>query len=276
MLSEAFTYVFAKCQNKFKRLGYLHEAIAIDSRRRRCRSAWTDHLQNSQKAIIKAVEKAENRNRIVILGAGAGYDVPLEFLLTKFKEIHLVDVVFLRPILKLAKTHSQITLVEIDTTGVINQLPGGKKGPIIISQLSPAPPREVLTGADLVISCNLMSQLPINIKNKLVTLGAVEDSKEVELFCRSILTSHLSWLEDCDAPVLLLADLEQHFVPKNQMNEKPIKENALLGVVFDNVDQSWLWNIAPCPEVDKDYSLKHLVGSFYLQKNEKFIVKYLL
>ncbi len=275
MLSEAFTYIFAKCQNKFKRLGYLHEAIAIDSRRKRCRSAWSDHLQNSQQEIIKAVEKTEDRNRIVILGAGAGYDVPLEFLLSKYKKIHLVDVVFLRPILKLAKTHSQITLVEIDTTGVINQLPGGK-APIDVAQLSSTPPKEVLAEADLIISCNLMSQLPINIKRKLIALGADEDSKEVEFFCRSIITSHLNWLEDCDAPVLLLTDLEQHLVPKDQTGEKTVKENALLGVVFNNVEHSWLWNIAPRPEVDKYYSLKHLVGSFYLQKNEKFNVKYLL
>ncbi len=105
MLSEALTYIFAKCQNKFKRLGYLHEAIAIDARRKRCQSAWSTHLKHSQETIIKAVERTSGRTRIVLLGAGAGYDIPLEYLLSNYSEIHLVDVVFLNSIRKLTKKY---------------------------------------------------------------------------------------------------------------------------------------------------------------------------
>ena len=274
MLSEALTYLFAKCQNKFKSLGYLNEAIAIESRYKRCRKDWSEHLKNSQQAIIKAVEKTKGRKRVVILGAGAGHDIPFEYLLSEFEEIHLVDVVFLRTIRTKAKNNSKIKIVESDVTGIINPLVEDKefirewKRNSIPPRIPP--PDEVLIGADLVVSCNILSQLPINIKKRLVTLGEDEDSKKLEQFCHSIIKSHLDWLANCDAAILLITDIERHLIPKDKAKREVIKESALFGISLKMPDLMWIWNIAPRPEVDRFYALKHLVGSFYLREKENF------
>ncbi|MFD2207176.1 hypothetical protein [Kiloniella antarctica] len=272
MLSEALSYIFAKCQRKYRRLGYLKEAIAIEARHKRCKSAWADHLKKSQQEIINAVRKTKGRKRIVILGAGSGYDIPLKFLLSEFKEIHLVDVIFLGSIIKRAQKYPQIKLLERDVTGTIDYLFESGEA-INLEKLNLTPPIDVLCGADLVISCNLMSQLPFNIRNKIQGLEGETSSEAIDLFCRSLILSHLNWLESCKATVLLLTDLEQHFVPRDHSKKKTDRENALFGLVIDKADQYWIWDIAPCPEVDKNYSLVHLVGSFYLQKKDKFQIR---
>ncbi|OUS14369.1 hypothetical protein A9Q97_04015 [Rhodospirillales bacterium 47_12_T64] len=272
MLSEALTYIFAKSQNKFKSLGYLREAIAIEARHKRCHSAWSEHLKQSQQRITEAVEKTEGRNRIVLLGAGAGHDIPLDYLLSEFEEIHLVDVIFLKSIREKAKQSPAIKLIESDVTGIINPL-FEDKNRINVTDLNLCPPDELLIGADLVVSCNLLSQLPINIKNRLVALGENEDSKELGGFCRSIINSHLKWLESCDASILLISDFERHLVPQDGAKGKIVKSNALFGISFLMPDHLWVWDIAPRPEIDRMFSLKHLVGSIYLQEKEAFKFK---
>ncbi|WP_120495997.1 hypothetical protein [Kiloniella sp. EL199] len=273
MLSEAFSFLFAKCEGKFKRFGYLHEAIAIDARHRRCQSAWKSHLENTRSEIFSAISKASKHKKVIILGAGAGYDVPLDDLERQFESVVLVDVVFLKSIRKKAQTSSRITLVEVDLTGLITSLEPLNPG-FDVKEIRSIPPGDLLKDADLVISCNVLSQLPINIQNWLIKAGVDEDDDELKSCCRKIVTDHLRWLERSNAPVLLITDLERHVSAVEEPEGTGIRDNALYGLEFNNLDQTWIWNIAPSPEIDKNYNLTHLVGSVYLEPEELFDISY--
>jgi len=269
MLSEAFSFLFAKCESKFRRFGYLHEAIAIDARFQRCRSAWNSHLENTRSEISDAVSKVSERKKVIVLGAGAGYDVPLEYLEHQFESVVLVDVVFLKSIRKKVKKSPRVSLVEADLTGLVTFLENLKPG-FDVKQIRSNPPVDLLKDADLVISCNILSQLPINIQNGLIKVGIDEDNDELKSCCRKIITDHLKWLEYSNVPVLLITDLERQLSVVKELDEKGISDNALYGLEFNRLDKTWVWNIAPSPEIDKNYDLQHLVGSVYLGRKDVF------
>ncbi|KKJ77461.1 hypothetical protein WH95_07105 [Kiloniella litopenaei] len=271
MLSEAFSFLFAKCESKFRRFGYLHEAIAIDARYRRCRLAWSSHLENTRAEISSAILNVSQHKKVVILGAGAGYDIPLEDLERHFETIVLVDVVFLSSIRKKAKNSSQILLVEADLTGLVSFFENVSPD-FDLNSIQTQPPVGLLSGADLVISCNVLSQLPIAIQNWLINAGFDEDSLELKRCCHKIILDHLRWLEGSDSAVLLITDLERRILSVKETTESEIRDNALFGLKFNKLDNSWIWDIAPSPEIDKEYHLKHLVGSVFLDRNGVFDV----
>ncbi|WP_020593587.1 hypothetical protein [Kiloniella laminariae] len=268
MLREAFEYFFTDCRKDFKRLGYLHEAIAIEARYRRCHKSWHEHLSKTKLEIRKAVEATDGRERVVVLGAGAAHDIPLEYLLKEFTQVVLVDVVFLKPLRKLAQKTSNLNLVEEDVTGLANRItplkPGVKRDQFPL----PRPPEELLIPTDLVISCNLLSQLPIQIRNHLV--GGIENQENPTLdsYCRKIIVSHLDWIQRFNSSLLLVTDLERLLSPVNRQEGPVIRDNALYGVELISQGEQWIWDIAPRPEIDPKYDLKHLVGSFFFARGQ--------
>ncbi|KLN61114.1 hypothetical protein WH96_08060 [Kiloniella spongiae] len=273
MLSEAFSFLFAKCENKFRRFGYLHEAIAIDARFQRCQSAWASHLENTRSEISSAICKLSKHKKVIVLGAGAGHDIPLNNLERQFEMVVLVDVVFLKSIRQKARRSSSIFLVEADLTGLVTSVEQLKPG-FDVSEVRSNPPADLLKDADLVISCNVLSQLPINIQNWLIKSGIDEDSDKLKICCRNIVIDHLTWLEGCEAPVLLITDLDRQLSAVSEPGKEDLRDNALYGLKFNKLDKSWIWNIAPSPEIDKNYNLKHLVGSVYLNREEFFDITY--
>ena len=268
MLREAFEYFFTECRKDFKRLGYLHEAIAIDARYRRCQKSWHEHLSKTKLEIQKAVEATEGRQRIVILGAGSAHDIPLDYLLREFRQVVLVDVVFLKPLRKLAEKTSNLNLVEEDVTGLANRITSLKLGVKRDQFPLPRPPEKLLVPTDLVISCNLLSQLPIQIRNHLAGEAGEQENPALDDYCRQIITSHLDWLPCFNASVLLVTDLERLLFPVNKQKNQVVRDNALYYIELTSQGVQWIWDIAPRPEIDPDYDLKHLVGSFFFPRGE--------
>ena len=77
MLLEALTYLVTPCPPIAWRLGFSRELVSIISRHGRCHKAWAPHLENSRNVVRRAIKEAKNRRRVVVLGAGLGYDLPL-------------------------------------------------------------------------------------------------------------------------------------------------------------------------------------------------------
>ena len=116
MLLEAIFFSITPCPPTARRLGFLKENISIISRYGRCKNKWLNHLSESKKNIEKAIDKSVGNRRVIVFGAGLGYDLPLKKLLSHFEEVVLVDLVHSLAIRWIAWRNPSLKLIVHDVT----------------------------------------------------------------------------------------------------------------------------------------------------------------
>ena len=252
MLGEWFTYLTTPCPRYLREMGYLRELVGIRSRYRRCRRPWANHLDNCGKLIIEAAGACKKRRRVVVLGSGFLFDIPLAQLSSLFDEVVLVDLVHPRAARRQARRYPNVRFVEHDVTGVLPLLHTLVKGG------GEALPRPGLggvpgDGADLVVSANLLSQLPLLPRKYLQRHGF---SEGVDAFSRALVQCHLSDLAAFPGIACLITDVERLAL---EDGEVVASEDPLFGLPLPYRGREWIWNIAPRPEVDRHRDFRHRV-----------------
>ena len=154
MLLEALLWLGTPCPASVRRLGLLHEVIALWARERRCRAAWWPHQQQSQSFLIDSALRAPGRDLAVVLGSGTLADVPVEALARRFHEVWLVDVVHLPMVRWRVRRWPGVRCLTLDVTGCLEGLARDEVPPAGAAL-------EVLAAADWVASVNLWSQLAL-------------------------------------------------------------------------------------------------------------------
>jgi len=258
MITEFLRHMLIAAPKEVKTLGYVREAIAIEARLRRCRRAWNSHLKKCRQIIISAAEKLPPTARVTILGSGALNDVPMENLLAKGLHVTLVDIVHLPKVRKAYGGHPQVRLIERDVTGLVRPLyekisPG-------LSDIMAAPPD--LGAADLVISLNILSQLPINLMRyaEKAQLSLADD------FGPAVMRAHLNHLNSLlaspAARSLVICDVMRNYHSgSGVMDQERVLPDALLRILPDPV-AFWDWVVAPKGEIHPAISLVHQVACF--------------
>ncbi|MDG1275243.1 MAG: hypothetical protein P8P46_12235 [Alphaproteobacteria bacterium] len=251
MLLEAMTYAITPCPYQARRMGFLRENISIISRHRRCKKVWSHHLSKSREVIKTAITKTTGDNRVIVFGAGLGYDLPLEELTAHFKEVLLVDLVHSLPIRWMAWRNPTTKLITHDITESLDNLFAGN--------LNIRSPSRFLADyqTDLIISSNILSQLP--------TLPAAyleDDLKvsqdDIQAISKAIIQCHLDYLRKFSGTVCLITDIEREIW---DANGKLIKKfSAINDMPFPWPNKTWIWEIAPLGEESNDYSVKHKVA----------------
>jgi hypothetical protein len=246
MLYEYYQLLTTPCPRPIKDMGYLRELIGMAARYRRCRTAWQPHLERCKDWIIQAMEGS--LGRVVVLGSGLLYDVPLKQLSDHFDEVVLVDILHMPEVRKTARTFTNVTLKTRDITGFVETLHSGA------SQTPPDLADMPLEGADLVISLNVLSQLAV-LPLAYAQLEAAA--------CRALMQAHLDALARASGRVCLITEVEQRLCLAQEVIEK---EQPLAGVVIPKDlkvrSTSWDWNFAPCPERHPQYDLVYRVEGF--------------
>lgn len=143
---------------------------------------WADHLQRSRAFVLRGSELTSGRRSVVLLGAGACRDLPIETFLTQFEQVHLVDidatslnegVRSLGPEGTTAHLHRHVwdasgglvSRLVIDCETILNQAKDFSGTLTDASALfdaaahEPVTPPEPLRQADYVVSSGLTSQL---------------------------------------------------------------------------------------------------------------------
>lgn len=252
MLREALAWITAPCSPAARRLGYLSAAIALESRARRCRLAWADHLDRCHSAVRTAIEHSPRRRSAVVIGSGLALEYPLDLLAATFDRLTLVDIVHLPSIRRLARRHTNVALVEWDASGIAAHLTR-HRGPLGNEQLAdwlarPLPPLAAAASADWLLSANLLSQLPLIPVAYIGKRYPALPADTLEHLGRRLIRRHLDWLQGLDAHVTLIADAEQW-----------VRDAA--GAVVEHTDfatpfeldyhavDSWNWRIAPAGEL---------------------------
>lgn len=242
MIFEAIQHILTPAREEVKALGYVREAIAIEARYARCRNAWAGHLDKCHQHILEASACLTPDSTVMIIGSGALHDVPMPDLLKQGHRLILVDIVHLPKIRKRYKNRAR--LIEQDVTGWVGSLFHKKSTPEINNSL----PR-----ADLVISLNILSQLPLN----LIKYARKNHIPLPDNFTPDIMASHLKMLTSLAPQTLIISDLERSYQKGGQVVEK---ESALPEIGLPAPTDLWDWLIAPEGELDRDISLIHHVA----------------
>ena len=233
-----------------REMGYLRDSVSIMSRYSRCKREWSGHLRKSRKTIEDAIGQAPANGKVIIFGAGLGYDLPLRQLTSHFSQVVLVDLVHTLPIKAKTLFSKKVELAVRDVTESLTNIYEGRdeiyepKGFLEDKQVG------------LVISLNLLSQLaslPVRFLEK--HYGISEN--EADLISKRIIQAHLTYLQKFDTNVCLVTDIERQV--KGPDGKQIAKFSALHDVQIPWNGNTWLWDIAPLGEEDAEYSVTNKV-----------------
>ncbi|WNK01426.1 hypothetical protein L2D14_08320 [Thalassospiraceae bacterium LMO-JJ14] len=251
MILEALQYLTTPCPRHLRSLGYLKELIATEARYRRCRAAWQPHLDKTRAMISAAAGAASGNEKAVVLGGGLLTDIPLRVLAAKFATVVLVDVCFLKQTRRNVWRHPHIEMQTCDITGVAEAVRRGEIPDRVV------PDMLSLEDADLVVSANVMSQLPLVPLAYLRKRHGLTDAETARTFAEGIFRAHLELLKACRGTVCLITEVERQFLDGGVVLGS---EDPLCGVEPDKKGaEEWFWDIAPRPEASPDYDIRNRV-----------------
>jgi len=233
-----------------KEMGYLRESVSIMSRYSRCKRDWCNHLRKSRATIKNAIRQAPANGKVIIFGAGLGYDLPLTQLTSHFSQVLLVDLVHTLPIKAKALFNRNIELVVRDVTESLTNIYEGRD--------EIYDPRGFLEDkkVGLVISLNLLSQLP-SLPVRFLDQHYGISENDADRISQRIIQAHIAYLQKFDTNVCLVTDIERQV--NGPDGEQIAKFSALNDVQIPWNGNTWLWDIAPLGEEDAEYSVTNKV-----------------
>lgn len=260
MIREILTYLSESPRLKEAvTFGHLSESISLLAREKRCKKSWGPHRAQCKNFITIHLPHAHHFDSVLVLGPGPLHEIPIEVLAKRFKKVVLVDIVHLKSTKKSLTHFSNIEFVEHDLTEIEAVLKKEKK------LVNHVPTKFMDTSWGLVLSINVMSQLPLHLesyikkrlKNKFTEL-------ELESFLQDITKNHLAYLRAFKSPVILITDVETSYFDKSDKLIQKDLNYPHLHLQLPNALEEWVWNVAPIPEFQKDISMKMLVRGFVL------------
>ncbi len=236
-----------------RRLGYAGDSVRLVSRSRRCRAAWVPHLAAAKDAVRAAMENLRRRDTAVVLGSGLLDDVPIDDLAGAFRRVVLVDAVHPWRGRWRARGHANVARLVHDLSGTQRLMLGRSEGfdPVL-------PP--VCAAADLVVSANLLSQLPIVPVARLEAAGRLGPWTDPEAFGACIVAGHLEALAGLSARICLVTDRNE--TEEDRDGRVLERIDLLYGVDPGPSPRSWDWVLAPFGEASRDRRLVHRVGAW--------------
>ncbi len=261
MLAELLTYMLTPCPRHLRAMGYLRGLIAIKARHRRCAEAWAEHLAHSRALILRAADKCPSHDKVVVLGSGLLLDIPLADLSRMFAEVELVDIFHMPMVRRAAARFANVRIEAIDVTGVVeNVYQAAISGDGLPTPRSGNLPTD---GADLVVSANLLTQLPYLPLKYLEERKTGSSKIEREELARALIRAHLADLEAAEGIFCLIAEMERLVTDGAEIIDR---EDALHGVSLPFKGDEWAWEVAPPPEVNRRYGLRYRVMGIISQQ----------
>ena len=240
-------------------MGYVRELKALGARRNRCQSAWQPHLENTRAIILEAAELCPEKGKALIIGSGLLFDIPLLELSQRFKEVVLVDIIHLWRVRRQIARYPNVHLLQLDVTGIVAQIHRMARGrqPVQIPQYQPG--FFLNDGFDLVVSANILSQLPVIPNGYMSRRIKTWSDDHLADFSRRLVENHLHWLASFPGLVCLIADLERL---KYDGSKLISREESLWGISLPPGGREWRWNLALRPEMDFRLDIRHRVVGY--------------
>ena len=258
MFAEALKYLSNPCKSEFRKLGYLHEAIALEARYRRHYVQWDGHIQHCHELIELAVAQCESHRKLIILGSGILAEIPLESLSQRFAAVVLVDVVHLHSVRKRIANLANVKLIEADICGLSTDvLKLNKRSKSLPEPVAVIPSLDA--EVDLIISANLLSQIYIGPLNAAVARSSFSDDVYIS-WCQTIINAHMQVLLDSGKRVCLYSDVLHE--EKNAKGDILHTEDVMFAVKLPDSAWHWEWSLAPLGEISRNYAVTADVVGF--------------
>jgi len=241
MLLEFLENLFTPCPRFARVMGYLREVVGIGTRYRRCKNDWRPHLERSRDVIRQAVARCSTRRKVVVLGSGRLYDVPVEELSAQFERVALVDLIHPLPARWRCRRFANVEFATADIMGVLEPLQNVAYSGSVLPVSRPTTFAED-DEVDLVISLNILSQLPI-IPCRYLRRWNQFNEDAIERFGRKLMQAHVDYLQSFRAAVCLIADVAFLTVDADEQVIK--EEDALRGISLRWPGEEWIWRLAP-------------------------------
>ncbi|HEY6010607.1 MAG TPA: hypothetical protein VIX18_03970 [Nitrospirota bacterium] len=262
MFSELFSSLTTSCPAYVRNMDYLAEEISMRGRAQRNQLAWQPHLDRSRAFVLSAAERCSNRGLVVVLGAGLLLDVPLAELSSLFREVVLVDIVFLPEIWRWIRSFSNVKLLQYDVTGLAAKLYDNvQHGIPELPHTLPKMP-ETAKNAGLVVSLNILSQLWVIPRAYALKKIPNVDAERMDDWCGQMARSHYDLLSALACDVCLVADHE--FVKRDRDGDVISRGSTIGEFDLPEPTASWTWKIAPAEE-RQPFSKELLVGAWHLR-----------
>jgi hypothetical protein len=241
MLRETFAALTTPATGPARRFGHAHEGIAIEARFRRCYTDWAPHIGRCRQAIVAAAASTPRRDRVVVLGSGPLCDIPLARLAEMFADVILVDAFHPPRARAMAARHANVRRLDIDLLGLARH--DGRLDLVTGDDLRSW--RDLAGPADLVISANLLAQLPLSGDG-----GGVAG--------HAVMAAHLADLAAGPGRVCLISEWRRRWF--DAMGQLLASDLPLAGLDLPPYRQGWVWTVAPPGELSGGASLVADVG----------------
>jgi hypothetical protein len=210
---------------------HLVEAVGLWSRGARQAQAWGPHLERTRETIASRIEAVSPRRTVAVLGSGPLFDVPLDELSRAFGRVLLIDLAHLATIDTALRRAGNVERVWRDLA------PEGVGDPLAFLRELP--------DLDWVISVNLLSQ---------IGRAAPRGSQG------AVIAAHLESLSRLPIPVTVVTDVDYRVL--DHAGAVIEAEDLMHGVSPPRHDKSWLWEVAPFGEEDRQTRRVHTVLAF--------------
>ncbi|MBN7807405.1 hypothetical protein JZX86_18795 [Agrobacterium rosae] len=247
MILEAINYAatYRKTPPEFR--PYIRYSINLWARANRCKQAWAEHEENSQRFILTAAAKLRQRRTAVVLGSGLVRDVPLKQLAAAFDTVVLVDLVHLASVRAGLWRHARSTVLSSRDLSGYDQLQAGQL-------LEPLSFLRQVPYLDFVISANLLSQIGTGVRKRLEKEPA--NAMPGDTLPR-LIHAHIDSLSGLPCKACLVTDTAFKVIDKNGVLHQ--KEDLLHGVTVPKIAREWDWPVVPFGEESRDYQIIHKV-----------------
>lgn len=251
MLAELALYIATPVPRAVRRHGLLRESVGLWSRGLRHRKAWSGHEHRCKAVIEQSLVGLTRFRTVVVLGSGLLRDVPMDLLRRRFDKVLLVDAVHLWPVRLRWWAEPKVRFLTCDLTGVLPQLEAGRE-PRRSGALASLHADDSI---DLVISANLLSQLPLPVERAL-DAGLISDAG----LPRAVVEAHLVDLSGFPARICLLTD--ESYSEINAAGVKVERVDLLHGVSLPDDGERWDWPVSPMGEEDAAAAFIHHVRGY--------------
>jgi hypothetical protein len=241
MLTDWIEILITPCPRWAREMGYVRELIGIRRRYRQWKSAWDPHCERSRHVIRRAMQRCGQRRKAVVLGSGWLLDLPLAELCASFREVVLVDL--LHPLATRWRTrrYGNVSLLATDVSGTAESVWRAVEERSLLPHDMPQP----FVGdheADLVLSLNLLSQLPC-LPEQYLRQAQTHTSEEIASYCQDVVQAHLDYLRRLSGVVTLIADFEARTI--DAAGTEVGRHGTLYGVEFPFRGERWIWPLVP-------------------------------